>query len=443
MGVGTTTLSFQQIQQAWSNAGGPTGLSPLMAAIAESESSGENVMQQGQPYATTGWGLWQITPGNSEPQAGTDAQLLDPNANAKAAVAKYNSQGLGAWRGDRAYNIWQQHGAPSSPTVNQLSSWGIDTQGVSSSPAISPVGPGLVPGRTDQGLDYSGSGPIYATGAGTIESITNSGWPGGAFITLLLNSPVDATHKMVYYAEDIQPGVSINQQVTAGQVLGQATGGSSGIEIGWADPNAIGQSLNTALHGPYSGSGATPEGTNFASYVSGGSYAGASSGTGGTSGAPGAVALTGMAGFLQQISDLLNPDVKNNTPVIGGAVGTTQTLVEKVVFRGMFTIMFMGVAYVGIKMLTKGSSAPSVVSTVIPELRMAKSANVAREAEAGKTARATMKDTQQTAERANPTVKKSRREYAKTNESHIYYHKNAPIPTPEDVPTPDKEGAYA
>jgi hypothetical protein len=63
------------------------------------ESSGENVIQQGQPYATTGWGLWQITPGDSEPQVGTDNQLLNPQLNAQAAVDKWKAAG-------ESFNPW-------------------------------------------------------------------------------------------------------------------------------------------------------------------------------------------------------------------------------------------------------------------------------------------------------------------------------------------------
>jgi hypothetical protein len=62
-----------------------------MAAVAYGESGGDpTAVQQGQPAATTGWGLWQITPGTSEPQVGTNNALLDPLTNAKAAVAKMN-----------------------------------------------------------------------------------------------------------------------------------------------------------------------------------------------------------------------------------------------------------------------------------------------------------------------------------------------------------------
>lgn len=89
--------SYAQLEQFAIQGGFPASLAPTMAAIAMAESSGSNVIQKGQPYSTTGYGLWQITPGNSEPQFGVNNALLDPVANAKAAFAKYKSQGLGAW----------------------------------------------------------------------------------------------------------------------------------------------------------------------------------------------------------------------------------------------------------------------------------------------------------------------------------------------------------
>ncbi len=123
--------------------------------------------------------------------------------------------------------------------------------------------------RTDQGKDWGGSCPLYAIGAGTIVNLKNAGWPGGIFIALKLDNPPDPQHSMVYYAEDISPSVSIGQQVAACQVIGMATGGSSGIEIGWASPTSIGESLNTQLYGKYKGYGSTPEGSNFVNFISG------------------------------------------------------------------------------------------------------------------------------------------------------------------------------
>lgn len=87
--AGGGTLSYGQLEGLWDKAGGPQSLAPLMAAIAMAESGGRDVMQAGQPFATTGWGYWQITPGGP--------QYLDPMTNAREAVAKYNSQGLNAW----------------------------------------------------------------------------------------------------------------------------------------------------------------------------------------------------------------------------------------------------------------------------------------------------------------------------------------------------------
>src|ERR1035437_3547867 len=96
-----TTLTFGQLESLWVGNGGDPNWAPTMAGIAFMESGGNYLsVQQGQPYATTGWGLWQITPGNSEPQVGTDNQLLDQNLNAHAALAKFASQGIGAWAGD-------------------------------------------------------------------------------------------------------------------------------------------------------------------------------------------------------------------------------------------------------------------------------------------------------------------------------------------------------
>jgi hypothetical protein len=85
--------TYSQLEGFWTGAGGSSATAGIAAAIAMAESSGENVIQQDQPYATTGWGLWQITPGNSEPSIGTDNELLNPQTNAKAAVAKWKAAG--------------------------------------------------------------------------------------------------------------------------------------------------------------------------------------------------------------------------------------------------------------------------------------------------------------------------------------------------------------
>lgn len=74
------------------------GFSPAAAVIATAITQPEadrmpGIQQSGQPYRTTGWGLWQITPGNSVPSVGVDNALLDPLTNARAAYAKYHAAG--------------------------------------------------------------------------------------------------------------------------------------------------------------------------------------------------------------------------------------------------------------------------------------------------------------------------------------------------------------
>lgn len=129
--------SFAQLEQFAIQGGFPSSLAPTMAAIAMAESSGNNVIQQGQPYSTTGWGLWQITPGNSVPSVGTDQALLNPVANAQAAYAKYKSQGLGAWTTytSNRYLTFMPAGATPAP-ANDGSTSGASGSGGSSSGGI-------------------------------------------------------------------------------------------------------------------------------------------------------------------------------------------------------------------------------------------------------------------------------------------------------------------
>ncbi len=119
----------------------------------------------------------------------------------------------------------------------------------------------LTPERIDQGVDYSGYGPIYAIGDGVVLSTVNSGWPGGTFISYRLsNGP--ASGLVVYAAEDIDPLVAVGQAVTAGTVLGTMYEGPQGIETGWADPSGDGNSMAND-EGQFSGADSTAFGTNF------------------------------------------------------------------------------------------------------------------------------------------------------------------------------------
>jgi len=94
------TLGFAQIEGWWVEAGGAKGKvstiygrypAPAVAAALtfyEASFAPGNI-QLGNSYPLTGWGLWQITPGNKGNLTyGQDYQLLDPWNNAEQAVLK-------------------------------------------------------------------------------------------------------------------------------------------------------------------------------------------------------------------------------------------------------------------------------------------------------------------------------------------------------------------
>jgi murein DD-endopeptidase MepM/ murein hydrolase activator NlpD len=120
---------------------------------------------------------------------------------------------------------------------------------------------GLSPERIDQGVDYHGYGPITAVGDGKVISTTNSGWPGGTFISYKLTDG-PASGLVVYAAEDIDPLVSPGQTVTPNTVIGTMYEGPDGIETGWADPSGDGTTM-ARDYGQFNGSNSTAFGYNF------------------------------------------------------------------------------------------------------------------------------------------------------------------------------------
>jgi hypothetical protein len=95
---------------------------------------------------------------------------------------------------------------------------------------------GLVPERVDQGVDFSGSGPVYALGDGVVINATDgysTGWPGGGWISYRLTDGPDAG-LVVYLAEDVTPTVAAGQHVSPTTVIGNMFDGADGIETGWA-----------------------------------------------------------------------------------------------------------------------------------------------------------------------------------------------------------------
>jgi hypothetical protein len=125
--------------------------------------------------------------------------------------------------------------------------------------------PNLVPERVDQGVDFGGSGPVYALGDGTVTNAQayNSGWGGGWITYLLTDGP--AAGLEVYVAEDITPTVQVGQQVTPYTVVGNMFNGGEGIETGWAQPGGVNAESQLAVAGSIAGLGPFPTnvGLNF------------------------------------------------------------------------------------------------------------------------------------------------------------------------------------
>ena len=99
-----TQYTYAQLEGLWINNGGSTSLAPLMAAIALAESGGDSSALDNNP--STGdysVGLWQINYydgllSSRTAQFGSPSSLQsNPNAQAAAAVAIEQEQGLSAW----------------------------------------------------------------------------------------------------------------------------------------------------------------------------------------------------------------------------------------------------------------------------------------------------------------------------------------------------------
>jgi hypothetical protein len=125
---------------------------------------------------------------------------------------------------------------------------------------------GLVPERIDDGVDFAGTGPVYALGDAVVTSAAgdNYGWPGGGWITYRLTSGPGAG-LMVYVAEDIVPAVVVGQRLSPATVVGTMYDGGDGIETGWAQPTTLSAESELPQAGGIGGLGPFPTrvGINF------------------------------------------------------------------------------------------------------------------------------------------------------------------------------------
>ena len=125
---------------------------------------------------------------------------------------------------------------------------------------------GLIPERIDQGVDFGGSGPIYAVGDAVITNASgdNYGWPDGGWITYRLTDGPGAG-LTVFVAEDVRPTVAVGQTVTSKTVIANMFAGGAGIETGWAMASGFTAESQLPEAGSISGAGPFPTevGLNF------------------------------------------------------------------------------------------------------------------------------------------------------------------------------------
>jgi len=216
-------------------------------------------------------------PLNSNDLPSTISQANNPTGNRCTQLAKYvlkdyaNQQVIGA--------VDTNFGAALTTAVKNLqtfvhiipatgiidgTTWGwiklTYVQNIAPSPGspgacVNPVaGEAATPQRTDRGVDYDieNNQPVRAICSGIIQSLYNSGWPGGAYIQYKLTSypsgHPELLNKCIYMAEHITPTVSIGTPVKAGDVIGYANGSQ---EWGWStNPGVTSSPKNTGADLP-------------------------------------------------------------------------------------------------------------------------------------------------------------------------------------------------
>jgi hypothetical protein len=127
--------------------------------------------------------------------------------------------------------------------------------------------------RVDQGVDYAGSGPIYAIGPAVVEHVIplggSSGWPGpggdgnGGYVRYRLTAG-PAKDKRVFVAENLEPRVRQGEIVDSTTVVCTLFDASPNCELGWASGNGT-QAAHAACNpdAPWKQVGYTAMGDNF------------------------------------------------------------------------------------------------------------------------------------------------------------------------------------
>lgn len=131
--------------------------------------------------------------------------------------------------------------------------------------------PGPRPERIDEGVDYGGSGPVYAVGPGVLTlSTRSSGWPDNNFIMYKLTAG-PAAGKYIYFAEDCIPQLTVSKDpshptlVDSNTIICDMYNGQYTIETGWG--RSPGDLDLAAAHNVYVEGHATAYGINFSQFM--------------------------------------------------------------------------------------------------------------------------------------------------------------------------------
>jgi hypothetical protein len=242
------TLGYGPIEGYWLYAGGPDGSSggytdaQIAAAITGAESSFlPGIIQPDVDYCgagsdRAGWGLWQITCGNSVPTYGTDFQILDPWNNAEEAVYKCVQDMDAGYNCFTPWSTWasgayEQYLQTTAPDMS-ISDPGQYVQ-INSTPPGTPSSPAPDPGST-----YGPPMPNGAVAGNLLQngSLENSGsdWdrfiPSGVTVNISrYDNAADAHDGSWYLATNTNgAGGSIYQDVTV-----NAPAGTSYVATAW------------------------------------------------------------------------------------------------------------------------------------------------------------------------------------------------------------------
>jgi len=152
-------------------------------------------------------------------------------------------------------------------------------------------------GRIDEGVDFTGTGPIAALGDAEILATGAPGWPEGGGVLYKLTSGQRAG-QVIYVYEGVDAAVHPGQHVSAGDQIATFRPGGS-IEMGFAD--ASGTPL---AHGEYAEGDETQSGKEMAAFLS--SIGGAS----GLSPTLGELSPDKWNRLIDRLGEIENPEVR-------------------------------------------------------------------------------------------------------------------------------------